>query len=145
MSGARVLHPVIVCTDLEHSLAFYREVVGLRPGPIEPHDPDLLSRLAGRPSSGRAVILTGDDGTELELATFDTPATRPAERAPWETAGIRSVTFIVADLDAALAHARAAGYPEAGEIVGFDQTAGRLAVVYLTGPDSVIVTLAQEA
>ena len=92
-----------------------------------------------------AVILTGDDGTELELATFGTPATRPAERAPWETAGIRSVTFIVPDLDAALARARAAGYPEAGEIVGFDQTAGRLAVVYLIGPDSVIVTLAQEA
>lgn len=140
----RVLHPVVICTDLERSLAFYAGVVGMHPGVITDHDPDLLSKLSGRESAGRAVILTGDDGSELELAAFRTPPTQDDVPTPWEVAGLRSVTFVVEDLAATLARARAAGYSDIGETVDFDQTMGELAVVYLTGPDSVIVTLAQK-
>jgi len=93
----RIAHIGIAVPDITTALSFYRDVLGLAPGPAEEAD--------------GAVIVTlpfGESAIELlEPATQDGPIARfLARRGP----GIHHICFRVADLDAAMARCRDAGY-----------------------------------
>lgn len=93
----RVAHIGIAVSDLGQALEFYRDVLGLEPSAPETAD------------GARIVSLAfGDVDVEvLEPATPDSPVGKfLAKRGP----GIHHVCYRVADLDAALARCRTAGY-----------------------------------
>jgi catechol 2,3-dioxygenase-like lactoylglutathione lyase family enzyme len=140
-----VLHPVIITRDLERSLKFYRDTMGFNAEPILRHDPDKLRRLGG-PSDAiaRAVILKAPDGSEIEIACFARPSGKETVDADWPDAGIRSITFRVADIMAMLARMEHAGYGLINEVVEFPHNGGRALVAYIKGPDDVVLTLMQE-
>jgi catechol 2,3-dioxygenase-like lactoylglutathione lyase family enzyme len=139
-----VLHPVIITGDLPGALAFYRDLLGFRIDSEMVHDPVPLARLGGPAGAdARAVILKAPDGSELEIASFAAPKGRPLTDDPWPDAGIRSITFVVADIEAMLGRMAAAGYPAAGEVVRFQVDGGPVLVAYVRGPDGVILTLLQ--
>ena len=93
----RLAHVGIAVPDLETALAFYRDVLGLTPRPLETAD-------------GAAIVALPFGESEVELLTPrepDSPIARfLARRGP----GIHHLCYRVADLDAALAACRAAGY-----------------------------------
>lgn len=94
----RLHHLGILAADLETTLHFYREVLGLRGG--EPHEAPAHDI--------RAVLLQGG-GSAIELfapLTADGPLARTlAQRGR----GLHHVCYEVADIAAALAHCRAMG------------------------------------
>lgn len=93
----RIAHVGIAVPDIDAAVAFYRDVLGL-----EPHPPESVD--------GAAIVALPFGESEVELlAPLDSngPIARfLAKRGP----GIHHVCYRVADLDAALAACRAAGY-----------------------------------
>lgn len=96
-STPRVAHIGIAVSDLGQALEFYHDVLGLEPSAPETAD------------GARIVSLSfGDVEVEvMEPATPDSPVGKfLAKHGP----GIHHVCYRVADLDAALARCRSAGY-----------------------------------
>ncbi len=93
----RIAHVGIAVHDLDEALAFYRDVLGLEPGPRETAD-------------GAGIVALPFGESEVELLTPlepDGPIARfLARRGP----GIHHICYRVPDLEAALAACRAAGY-----------------------------------
>jgi methylmalonyl-CoA/ethylmalonyl-CoA epimerase len=93
----RIAHVGIAVPDLDAALAFYRDVLGLTPNPAEQ-------------AYGATIVSLPFGESEVELlasSDADGPIARfLAKRGP----GIHHVCYRVADLDAALAACRAAGY-----------------------------------
>ena len=93
----RIAHVGIAVPDIGAALAFYRDVLGLEPHPPETAD-------------GATIVSLPFDEADVELLAprdADGPIARfLAKRGP----GIHHVCYRVADLDAALAACRAAGY-----------------------------------
>jgi methylmalonyl-CoA/ethylmalonyl-CoA epimerase len=96
-SRAKLAHVGLAVRDLDHTIAFYRDVLGAVPHPPEQADGATIVRL----SLGEIDIelLTAGD-TESPIGRF------LVRRGP----GIHHLCFRVADLEAALAACRAAGY-----------------------------------
>jgi methylmalonyl-CoA/ethylmalonyl-CoA epimerase len=93
----RIAHVGVAVEDLDAALAFYRDVLGLTPHPLETTDGATIASLP-----------FGDSEVELLAPrTPDGPIARfLARRGP----GIHHICYRVADLDAALAACRVAGY-----------------------------------
>jgi methylmalonyl-CoA/ethylmalonyl-CoA epimerase len=96
-SRARVAHVGVAVPSIDGALAFYRDILGLEPGPPETAD-------------GATVVSVrlGDVQVELlEPRDADGPVAKfLAKRG----AGIHHLCFRVPDLDRALERCRAAGY-----------------------------------
>ena len=93
----RIAHIGVAVPSIENALAFYRDVLGLEPGPAETAD-------------GATIVSLhfGDVGVELlEPVTPESPIARfLARRGP----GIHHICYRVPDLDAALTRCRERGY-----------------------------------
>jgi methylmalonyl-CoA/ethylmalonyl-CoA epimerase len=93
----RIAHVGIAVPDLDAALAFYRDVLGLAPHPLEQAD-------------GAAIVSLPFGESEVELLaplTADGPIAKFLDR---RGPGIHHVCYRVPDLDAALAACRSAGY-----------------------------------
>ena len=93
----RIAHVGVAVTDLDAALAFYRDVLGLEAHPPEEAD-------------GAAIVSLPFGESEVELLAplrTDSPIAKFLER---RGPGIHHICYRVADLDAALASCRAAGY-----------------------------------
>jgi methylmalonyl-CoA/ethylmalonyl-CoA epimerase len=92
-----IAHVGIAVADLDTALAFYRDVLGLEPHPLEEAD-------------GAAILSLPFGDSEVELLAPlrpDSPIGKfLAKRGP----GIHHICYRVPDLDAALKSCRAAGY-----------------------------------
>ncbi len=97
-SKSQIAHIGVAVADIDQSLAFYREVLGLEPhhGPEERDGATIVSLSFGE-SEVELLQPVGPDGP---IAKF------LAKQGP----GIHHVCYRVIDLDAALARCRAAGY-----------------------------------
>jgi methylmalonyl-CoA/ethylmalonyl-CoA epimerase len=95
--GPRIAHVGIAVPDLEQALAFYRDVLGLAP-----HGPERAdgATIVSLPFGDSEIELLAPDASEGPIAKF------LARRGP----GIHHICYRVADLDAALAACRRAGY-----------------------------------
>jgi methylmalonyl-CoA/ethylmalonyl-CoA epimerase len=93
----RIAHVGIAVPELEPALAFYRDVLGLAP-----HSPET--------ADGATIVSLSFGDSEVELLAPlepDSPIARFLER---RGPGIHHICYRVADLDAALAACKAAGY-----------------------------------
>ncbi|MBA2627986.1 MAG: methylmalonyl-CoA epimerase [Gemmatimonadales bacterium] len=97
MTEPRIAHVGIAVPDLDAALAFYRDVLGLRPHPPETADGATIVSL---PFGESEIELLAPNDDSSPIARF------LARRGP----GIHHVCYRVADLDAALDRARIAGY-----------------------------------
>ena len=87
------------------------------------------------------MMQTPDGNGRLELSKFHSPSNPGGDRHPAANApGIRHVSFVVDDVDAAVAGLRARGAELVGEVVSY-QNVYRLC--YVRGPEGIIVELAE--
>jgi methylmalonyl-CoA/ethylmalonyl-CoA epimerase len=92
-----VAHIGIAVPSIADALPFYRDVLGLAPGPAESAD-------------GATVVSLRFGATDVELLEPTDPAGPVAKFLAKRGAGIHHICYRVPDLEAALARCRAAGY-----------------------------------
>ena len=126
----RIAHVGIAVPDLGAALAFYRDVLGL-----EPHGPET--------ADGATIVSLPFGDSEVELLAphdADGPIARfLAKRGP----GIHHVCYRVADLDAALAACRAAGYRLIDEIPRTGAGGRRIAFVHPKATAGILLELTE--
>jgi len=141
-------HAGIVVSDLDRSIDFYTDVLGLRmaTGPSAPaSDPviDTLLRLPG--VSVRGVLLAAGD-QELELLEFAAPERASDATIPSHALGAQHVAFRVADVRASRDAITSRGGQFLGPVNVIDEGpfAG-MRTTFLLDPDDVRVELVEVA
>jgi len=87
------------------------------------------------------MMQTPDGNGRLELSKFHSPSHQGGERHQAANApGIRHVSFVVDDVDAAVAGLRARGAELVGDVVSYDNV---YRLCYVRGPEGIIVELAE--
>ena len=87
------------------------------------------------------MMQTPDGNGRLELSKFHSPSNPGGDRHPAANApGIRHVSFVVDDVDAAVAGLRARGAELVGEVVSYENV---YRLCYVRGPEGIIVELAE--
>lgn len=133
---------LIVVDDLEAVKAFFVEL-GLELEGESTVEGPLVGKLIGLDNvRATLAMLRTPDGQGIELDKSHTPdAIRFGPvNAPVNTLGIRRVVFAVEDIDAVVARLRAHG----AELVGEMSYEGSYRLVYLRGPEGVVVALAEQ-
>jgi len=138
----RLTHVGICVSDLERSLAFYRDLLGFAPEhelEVEGQPTDTLLRLRG--TKLKAVYLARD-GVRIELLRFAAPLAPPRHERVMNEVGLTHLSFRVADLDAVVNALRGAGervledtvmrFPEFGS-----------AACFVVDPDGQLIELVQ--
>lgn len=135
-------HAGVVVDDLAAATAFFVEL-GLELQGEGTADGDWVDRVVGLEGVRVkfAMVETPDGHGRLELIEFQTPSAQGGDpQAPANTRGIRHIAFVVDDIDAAVASARARG----GELVGDVEQYGDIyRLCYVRGPEGIIVELAE--
>lgn len=126
----RIAHIGVAVPNLEDALAFYRDVLGLAPHPPEVADgADIVALSFGESE----VELLAPREAESPIAKF------LAKRGP----GIHHICYRVADLDAALAACRAAGYRLVDEVPRRGAGGRRIAFVHPKSTAGVLLELTE--
>jgi catechol 2,3-dioxygenase-like lactoylglutathione lyase family enzyme len=142
MAVERMDHVGIVVDDLAAAIAFFAEL-GLElqgEGSVEGDWADRVVGLEGI-RSDLAMMETPDGHSRLELIKFHAPPIPEGDRqAPANVPGIRHLSFLVDDVDDAIARVQARGGELVGEVEDYEDI---LRVCYVRGPEGIIVELAQ--
>jgi catechol 2,3-dioxygenase-like lactoylglutathione lyase family enzyme len=144
MAIQRMDHVSIVVDDLEASIAFFVELGMEVEGrsPIEGPWADQVNAIDGI-RVDIAMMRTPDGNGKLELTKFHHPTAIRAEPedAPSNSLGIRSLMFLVDDVEATVAGLRAHGGKLQGEVAQYEDV---YRLCYVRGPEGIIVALAEE-
>lgn len=95
--AARVAHIGVAVPSIAAALSFYRDVLGLEPGPAETAD-------------GAAIVSLTLGDVRVELLEPREPGSPVAKFLTERGPGIHHICYRVPDLEATLARCRAAGY-----------------------------------
>jgi methylmalonyl-CoA/ethylmalonyl-CoA epimerase len=120
----------IAVPDLEQALAFYRDVLGLTP-----HAPEA--------ADGATILSLPFGDSEVELLAPDSPDGPIARFLARRGAGIHHICFRVADLDAALAECRRAGYRLIDETPRSGAGGHRIAFVHPKATAGILLELTE--
>ncbi len=144
MTIQRLDHVSVVVDDLEAAKAFFVELGMELEGeaPIEGPWVDRVNALDGV-RVNIAMMRTPDGNGRLELTKFHTPTAIRAEseNALGNTLGLRSIMFVVDEIDATVARLRAHGAELVGEVAQYENS---YRLCYVRGPAGIIVALAEQ-
>ena len=143
MSGFKVLstnHTSFTVSNLDRTLAFFRDALGFGVTSKAPRDPDAIERITGVEGSEVMIAYVRGPGHSIELIEYLAPAGRgKVESRPCDT-GFAHVAYDVDDLDAAMAAAIKHGFSARGSVYSVDQGPNAGArVVYLVDEDGITV------
>ena len=142
MAIERMDHVGIVVDDLASAKAFFGEL-GLElqgEGSVEGEFADRVVGLEGVRSE-LAMMETPDGHSRLELIKFHAPHGPSGDRhAPANVPGLRHLSFLVDDVDAALLRVQAQGAELVGEVENHEDI---FRLCYVRGPEGIIVELAE--
>jgi len=153
----RLHHVGVTVGDLERSLGFYRDLLGMPVlGVTGAEDVGAIIGVPG--ATARIADLDAGDGQILELLDYGTDPRQAPPRGP-DAPGTWHASFVVADLQGVLARLESAGHPALGEQpvrlggggggyekvpegaqIGHDPWEG-WTVAYVRDPDGAIVEL----
>ncbi|MBK7348998.1 MAG: methylmalonyl-CoA epimerase [Gemmatimonadetes bacterium] len=129
-SAPRIAHLGVAVESIDAALAFYRDVLGLTPGPPEEADG---ARIVSLPFGDSDVELLEPRAPDSPIAKF------LARRGP----GIHHVCYRVPDLEAALAACRAAGYRLVDEVPRTGAGGHRIAFVHPKATAGILIELTE--
>jgi catechol 2,3-dioxygenase-like lactoylglutathione lyase family enzyme len=142
MGIQRMDHVGVVVDDLAAATEFFLELglVVQGEGAVEG---TWVDRIVGLEDVRSDIVMmqTPDGNGRLELTKFHSPSNQNGDRHPPANApGIRHVSFVVDDVDAAVAGLRARGAELVGEVVSYENV---YRLCYVRGPEGIIVELAE--
>src|SRR5437763_5092509 len=108
-------HTGITVSDLERSLAFWRDVLGFELSHRAHHTGELASEITGVPGAEISIAVLKGYGHKIELLEYLAPADRQQLRPRPCDVGSVHVAFQVDDLDAVLSAFAASGWEAAGQ------------------------------
>ena len=138
-------HVGISVTDLDRSIAFYREMFGMEPlGDPFPFGGEQFSEIMDIPDAqGRMCMIAGGN-LRLELFEFANPAGKAKDpKYPVSDRGISHFGMTVDDIHATYARLKAAGVPIHGRLQTFAGSGMRAA--YCRDPDGNVFEIMQPA
>ncbi|HEY3613539.1 MAG TPA: VOC family protein [Gaiellales bacterium] len=138
-------HVAITVSDLDRSLAFYRDALGLQE--VERHrlEGEGISAMAGKPGVVMDVVrlTTGNPAAILvDLQQYVQPE-GPTSTAELGDVAHTHVCFVVNDIEAACAELRGRGVTLVSDPVSFELESGRLRVVFVKDPDGAVIELVE--
>lgn len=143
---ASLHHTGLTVSNLDRSLAFYRDVLGLELVMQQEKKGGYLAGITGYPDVHvRMAHLATPDGRRLELFEYVEPRGRERPVEPRDV-GITHVCLVVDDVHEAYARVRAAGAEPFSEPVLVDTGANTGAWgLYVRDPDGIVLELFQPA
>ena len=152
MKATGVSHIAVCVRDLEESLGFYRDVLGMK-----------VKMQATQPMAGRA----GAESTEMyqgqhesrtvanvwfegpngeEVAPFLVLTSHPGDKVGGEPIkldqrGISHISFTVGDVSGVAAELERKGVPLAGRMADFTNAQGQVGTIFVYDPDGILVQL----
>jgi methylmalonyl-CoA/ethylmalonyl-CoA epimerase len=126
----RIAHVGVAVPDLEAALAFYRDVLGLTPGPVEVAD-------------GAEIVSLPFGESEVELLAPRDPAGPIARFLERRGAGIHHLCYRVPDLDRALDACRRAGYRLVDDVPRTGSGGRRIAFVHPKATAGILLELTE--
>ncbi len=125
-----IAHIGVAVASIDGALAFYRDVLGMVPGPAEEAD-------------GARIVSLHFGGPEVELLEPRSPESPIAKFLAKRGPGIHHVCYRVPDLDSALAAARAAGYRLVDEVPRVGAGGHRIAFLHPKSTAGVLIELTE--
>jgi len=143
MEASAVSHIAICTRDMEKSLAFYRDVLGMQvlfDGPTDPTEGGRLQNYQQARKSRRRVSLSFGAGKKPTL-TLTSHAGEDIAGAPLklDQLGITHFSFTVPNAEALLDELLARGVQLAGPRETFTNAQGRVRSFYVYDPDGIII------
>jgi len=141
-------HINIVVSDMERSVAFYTEILGLERGFEALLEGDWIETVTGLPNlRARCVFMeAGGAAVRLELLQYLTPeGVAPPPNGLPNTVGLRHLAFTVDDIDAMVARLRAAGVEPLSDPVTVPFAVGNMGrkrLCYFHDPDGTLLEVA---
>ena len=148
MSDFKILdtnHTSFTVSDLDATLAYFRDVLGFAVTPKLPRGPNVVRDVTGIEGAEITVAFVDAPGHRIELIEYAAPADRSRIAArPCDT-GATHIAFDVDDIDAAIAASANAGFAPLGTVAITDagpNKGGR--IVYLRNADGLAIELIQK-
>ena len=143
MEASAVSHIAICTRDMEKSLAFYRDILGMQvlfDGPTDPTEGGRLQNYQQARKSRRRVSLSFGAGKKPTLTITSHPGEDIAG-APLklDQMGITHFSFTVPDPMALLEELQARGVPLGGPREAFANAQGQVRSFYVYDPDGIII------
>ena len=142
-----IMHVGVTVRDLDRSIAFYRDVLGLTfQGEILMEGPETDALFCRKNCRARVAYLNGSDhvmAPPVELIQFVDEESREDPADLFKTS-ISEICFRVQNIDAVYAHLVAQGVDCLSAPQAFDFTAsgfGRSKAIYFRDPDGIILEL----
>ena len=137
-----VAHTAISVADMDRSLAFYRDLLGMRVAMDVESTSRKLGIIVGLPSAQARIVMLEAGNQQIELFQYRTPAGRPLPKELRQCDnGLIHIAFRVTDLEGLCERLRKAG----ARFYSEPQVVGReMKVVYFTDPDGVTLELMED-
>jgi len=137
-------HTGITVTNLERSLAFWRDVLGFELSHRAHHTGDLASEVTGVPGAELSLAVLKGYGHKIELLEYQAPPNRKRVDARPCDVGSVHVALTVDNLDAVLSTIAASGWNAVGkpQVLKTGPNAGKR-VVYVRDPDGTTIEFMQ--
>jgi catechol 2,3-dioxygenase-like lactoylglutathione lyase family enzyme len=141
---ASVISHIAICTrDMEKSLAFYRDMLGMTllfDGYTDPTEGGRLHNYQHARKSRRRVSLSFGAGKKPTLTLTSHPGEEIAGAAlKLDQMGITHFSFTVPDTESLLEELVAKGATLGGPRESFTNTAGRIRSFYVYDPDGIVI------
>lgn len=144
MKIVRAIHTGMVVSDIDKSIAFYRDGLGLSVTDKIRHAGEHVSRLVGIQVSGVHLAFVSLPNWEIELLQYDVPAGNARSSSRPSDIGCMHLSLQVESVDRALVTMAGAGFYPVGVVMS-PQSGPRKGgkIVYTQDPDGNVIELAE--
>ena len=139
-------HTGITVSDVERSLAFWRDVLGFELSHRAHQKGELAEQITGVPCAEILIAVVKAPGHKIELLEYRAPADRKHVDARPCDVGSVHIALVVDELDTVLERIAASGWQAAGkpQTLTLGPNAGKR-VIYVRDPDGTTIELMQAA
>lgn len=143
MDGFKILgfnHTSFTVTDLDRSIAFFRDLLGFELKSRGPRDDTVIQKLTRIPGASITVAYLSGAGHTMELIEYSAPDNKGSFLPPMCDSGASHIALNVDELDAAIEGSRGYGFEPMGDVVTINAGPNRgRRIVYMRSPDGITV------
>jgi catechol 2,3-dioxygenase-like lactoylglutathione lyase family enzyme len=134
-----IVHIGIGVFDLEASVRFYRDVVGMDIEYRAHHEGEKISRVVDVPDATLEICVLRKGSVRLELIDYGKPEKKKVDYKDQSTPGLIHIAMKVSDVDEVYRRMKAMGYGFNSEPMVTRENGPK--ICYFRGPDNVVMEL----